>query len=381
MSVSEQTSAPVITIATNNGDVGGGEVMLLNIARALRQLGIRVLVIGPRNPSELLCQARAEGFTVVELPAHDRLSYMLALARWRLRNLRVPLWCNGLVPSLATAGMGPRIVHLHLLPEGRRRAAAALARIGARTVLVPSRFMAERVRGSRVFANWTQEIPAVARPVRDNGGPVRIGFIGRLSEDKGIVVLCETLTRIAGSHDIEFVIAGEPRFVNPAQQLAVETALSPLTHITRRLGWVNRAEFFAQVDIAVFPSVFPEPFGLVAAESMSAGIPFVISDAGALPEVAGGSHPFIARRGSSSSLVQAIGKAIEAVSRHQVDTTPPRKRWERCYSEAAGLRRTSELLDDLVSPRRAGSSDMPDFTISMFPVPHGPELRQLRRTQ
>ena len=33
-------------IATNNGDIGGGEVMLLNIARAARNLGYKVTHCG-----------------------------------------------------------------------------------------------------------------------------------------------------------------------------------------------------------------------------------------------------------------------------------------------------------------------------------------------
>ena len=33
-------------IATNNGDMGGGEVMLLNVARAARSLGYKVTIVG-----------------------------------------------------------------------------------------------------------------------------------------------------------------------------------------------------------------------------------------------------------------------------------------------------------------------------------------------
>ena len=41
-------------LATNNGDIGGGEVMLLNIARAARGLGYQVVIIGPANPPDLI---------------------------------------------------------------------------------------------------------------------------------------------------------------------------------------------------------------------------------------------------------------------------------------------------------------------------------------
>ena len=49
-------------IATNNGDIGGGEVMLLNIARAARSLGCKVTIVGPSEPKQLVEAAADEGF-------------------------------------------------------------------------------------------------------------------------------------------------------------------------------------------------------------------------------------------------------------------------------------------------------------------------------
>ncbi|RCO08685.1 glycosyltransferase, partial [Bacilli bacterium] len=57
----------------------------------------------------------------------------------------------------------------------------------------------------------------------------------------------------------------------------IQATLEPLTGAVDLLGWVRREEFFDQVDLAVFPSVWEEPFGLVAAEAMARGVPFVIS--------------------------------------------------------------------------------------------------------
>lgn len=63
---------PTIAIATNNGDIGGGEVMLLNIAEALRRLGLDVLVLAPSSPAELIERAHEQGFRTVALRAKDR---------------------------------------------------------------------------------------------------------------------------------------------------------------------------------------------------------------------------------------------------------------------------------------------------------------------
>lgn len=48
------------------------------------------------------------------------------------------------------------------------------------------------------------------------------------------------------------------------------------------------ADYFALTKILVAPSVWPEPFGRVAAEAMINGVPPLVGDRGALPEVIGG---------------------------------------------------------------------------------------------
>lgn len=346
---------PTFAIATNNGDVGGGEVMLLNIAEALRSLGIDVLVLGPSSPDDLVRLAEERGFRTMMVRARNRREYIASLWRWRLRNRRVPLWCNGLVPSFATAGIGPRLVHLHILPVGVNALAARIARLGAWRTLVPSAFMATKLPGSTVLENWTERIPTTPWEA-DPQTPMRIGFLGRLTRDKGVDVLAHAMATLSRSSEREtrLVLAGENRFGNSADDQVIAGALAPLGDRVDHLGWTGREEFFASVDIAVFPSSWEEPFGLVAAEAMAAGIPFVISDSGALPEVAGGDHPWIARRGDSADLARVIHHAIDDIEHgDETRSTVARVRWEQRYSPTAGERRVAALLRDLSSPRRA----------------------------
>ena len=260
---------PRIAIATNNGDIGGGEVMLLHIATALRELGIEPIVVGPSEPGDIVRAAEAQGFETVELRAVGRRAYMAALAAWRLRHPRLPLWCNGLVPTLATVGMGPRIAHLHIIPTGVHRVARALGRVGATVTLVPSDFMGRELAGVHVLENWTGDLPLLA-----------------------------------------------------------------------------------DIDLAVFPSVQPESFGLVAAEAMAQGVPFVVSDAGALPEVVGPEHPWIARAGDPSSLARTILDALDADEpRRGSVVRKARERWESEFSPRAGTERVAALLQDLAGRR------------------------------
>ncbi|MGN7212969.1 glycosyltransferase family 4 protein [Brachybacterium paraconglomeratum] len=341
-------STPTIAIATNNGDMGGGEVMLLNIATALRSMDIDVTVLAPTTPGELLEEARARGFDVVPLKASTRLGYMRALAAWRLRNRAVPLWCNGLVPTAATTGMGPRIAHLHILPTGVNALAARIGRLGAARVLVPSHFMASRIRGTHVLENWTEDIAFRDMASRPEG-PLRVGFLGRLTKDKGVHVLARAMIEVIArsEREVRLVLAGENRFGDSADDREIQDALEPLAGSVDHLGWVRREEFFDQVDLAVFPSVWEEPFGLVAAEAMARGVPFVISDAGALPEVAGEHFPWIARRGNAADLTDIIREALVSLSTSGRTLENSRARWETRYSPRAGSRRVAELLGSM----------------------------------
>lgn len=349
---------PTIAIATNNGDIGGGEVMLLNIAGALRRLGLDVLVLGPSSPAELIERAHEQGFRTVALRAKDRGGYIAALWRWRLRNRGLPLWCNGLVPSLATTGIGPRIVHLHRLPVGAHAALERLARSRSSVVLVPSGFVADRLHGTTIFENWTEQI-RYRGATSDRRGPVRIGILGRLTAEKGAVLLAEAASSLMQrtGRDVRLVLAGENRFGNDSDRSALESSLAPIRDRVEQLGWVDREDFFEAVDLAVFPSVVEESFGLVAAEAMAAGIPFVISESGALPEVAGVDHPWIARRGDSDDLAHVIEQALADIERGDHErSAAARARWERRYSPAAGMERVAGLLSDLGATSRERGS-------------------------
>jgi glycosyltransferase involved in cell wall biosynthesis len=344
----------VLSLATNNGSVGGGEVMLLRIAETARGLGIAVEVVGPSEPSELVGASRDEGFPTEVIQADGRRAYMRGLRAWD-RGRSGLLWCNGLVPALATAGHPRRVVHLHQDPRGLQTIATHVARWRSELVIVPSTYMGTQVDRSTVLPNWTTDpVPLRPRP-HHSAGAARVGFLGRFSQDKGVDVLAQAVRLLneRRREPVTLVLAGDYRFVPTEQAAAVRTALSEVADHVVDLGWVDREMFFSNIDLAVFPSVWAEPFGLVVAEAMAARVPFVISDAGALPEVAGPDHPWVASAGDPGSLSRVIDAALDAVP--ETATQASYERWRAEYSDDAGGRRVAALfhqLDILDPPRR-----------------------------
>jgi glycosyltransferase involved in cell wall biosynthesis len=280
--------------------------MLLNLATAARALGLDVDVVGPRS-SGVVRAAEEAGFVVHGLGGTRR-EYLLTLRRWRARG--EVLWANGLGPAFATAGQSGRVVHLHQQPRAKHTAAAKAARLGARVTLVPSRALSRDVSGARVLENWTADVtPSAVHATRTT--PV-VGFLGRPSVDKGVVVLAGAIHLLSQRlvDPPRLLLAGEPRFVAVEERRRVESALGRVQQLVDLVGWIAPEDFFAQVDVAAFPSVWQEPFGLVVAEAIEAAL---------------------ASPADETDRVVTAGRA----------------RWETHYSPVAGQTRLAALLRDL----------------------------------
>jgi len=342
-----------IDFAANNAEVAGGEDMLLRMAAVARSIGLGARVIGPTYASDLGDAAAKAGLPFVGIPGRDRRTYLARLA-WTSKTWTSSLvWCNGLVPALATSlCRAPRVVHLHQLPTGNQRRVLGLATFRADALVVPSQHLADALPGSTVLENWTDDPAAPTRRVLD-GEPVVVGAIGRLSTDKGIDVLARAAAmlheRSPGRYRL--CLAGDDRFVPPDDAAVVQRALTRVADITTLLGWVDPARFFDQIDIAVVPSVWDEPFGLGATDAMARRIPLVVSRAGALPAVVGAEHPWVVARGDALALADAI-EAIAAVAdrdRNEVvaQVERARARWEQRFSPTSGTERFAALVRDL----------------------------------
>ena len=76
------------TLAANNGEIGGGEVMLLRTAKVLRQLGHEVTVVAPAIADGVGAAAAKAGFATVAIKGQGRKAYMRNLRAWDAN------WCE-----------------------------------------------------------------------------------------------------------------------------------------------------------------------------------------------------------------------------------------------------------------------------------------------
>jgi glycosyltransferase involved in cell wall biosynthesis len=207
-------------------------------------------------------------------------------------------------PLLVPSRHAARVVTIHDLdfmshPERTRaeirRDYPALARAHAHRadhIVVPSRFTAMEV--ERVLDVTSDRItvcppgvPAwrepIARPPSDQG---YVLFLGTLEPRKNVGLLLDAYRRLAERGPVpDLVLAG--RATDAAQSWLDAIGRPPLAGLVEHRGYVpadSRQQLFEGARLLVLPS-FNEGFGLPVLEALSLGVPTIVSNQGALPEL------------------------------------------------------------------------------------------------
>ena len=112
-----------------------------------------------------------------------------------------------------------------------------------------------------------------------SGDEPTVVYFGKLIEEKGVQVLLEAMRDL----DVRLVVVGFGPYRAKLEAMAPRRTLftGPLEH--RHL-----VHLLPLADVTVVPSIFPEAFGMVAAEAAAAGSPPLVARHSGLAEVAAG---------------------------------------------------------------------------------------------
>lgn len=120
-------------------------------------------------------------------------------------------------------------------------------------------------------------------PAVEGNGMVKIGAVSRLSEEKGIQYLVQSIPLIAKQFaNFKIYIAGDGECRQQLNQLVESLAVQ--SHV-KFLGHLNNVQaFLQQIDLFVQPSR-SESLGVAVMEAMSMGLPVVATRVGGIPEI------------------------------------------------------------------------------------------------
>jgi glycogen synthase len=171
-------------------------------------------------------------------------------------------------------------------------------------------------------------------------GPL-IVHTGRLEWEKGAHTIIEALPRIKKyAPDVQCVIAGRGSQTESLIDLAKRKRVASRVHVD---GWLPEAHLRALVaaaDVAIVPSLY-EPFGIVALEAASVGIPVVAARSGGLIEFLNDdAYGWGFAAGDATDLARAVRDALEDPAEAQRRAANALDHVRRNHSWAAIAERT-----------------------------------------
>ena len=107
-------------------------------------------------------------------------------------------------------------------------------------------------------------------------------YVGRISREKGVDYLLKVLEGLKTNYRL--VIIGDGYYLPNIKRLANQ--LEIINRVEFK-GWLSESElsdYYSRAAVLIFPSLWPEPFGISGIEAMAHGIPVVAFNTGAVSE-------------------------------------------------------------------------------------------------
>ena len=381
---------PRVLFVNHTGSLGGGELSMIEIARAygahgsvllfsdgpfrasLERAGVAVDIL---QSGRALLNVRRES----RVPSPAALIGGFALARRvaAAAKLYDVIYANSqkafIISAIAAVRTRrPLIWHLHDILDGDHfsatniRVAVTLANRTAALVLCNSQatadaFVAKGGNASLVrlvysgvraepFLAVSDEAACAMRAVACGPGAERVvGLFGRIARWKGQHVALQAISRMAGVHLLLVggALFGEADYEARLHRQAIELGVADRVHF---LGArTDIPELMRAVDVIIHTSVAAEPFGRVIVEGMLAGRPVVATAAGGAREiVVDGVTGVLVALGDAAALADAVRSLLAQPERRSAMGAAGRERALAHFDAHAMVGTIQRYVDEVV---------------------------------
>lgn len=131
------------------------------------------------------------------------------------------------------------------------------------------------------LARFYPELAPIAPDVKE----LKLLYIGRLVYTKGVQYFLQSI-RLLRERGIEATgtVVGDGWYSGKLKTLAEELGIADSVRFVGKVAGHEVNRWYEHSDVAVVPSIWPEPAGLVVPEARALGKPVVVFDSGGLPE-------------------------------------------------------------------------------------------------
>ena len=145
---------------------------------------------------------------------------------------------------------------------------------------------------------------------------IKIVFVGRICEEKGIKELIEAILNI-NNPKIKLIIVGKSFYKTKVESIFEKELMQITENIKDNIlftGYIEHKEIYSvykMADIVALPSIWQEPAGLTIIEAAATGVPLITTDAGGITEYVDSNSAIIIK--NDENIVKNIEKAINKI--------------------------------------------------------------------
>jgi glycosyltransferase involved in cell wall biosynthesis len=150
--------------------------------------------------------------------------------------------------------------------------------------LLRNGFADKQIRMLGIATEFPPEWESAARETPDPPeGPPNVLFVGKLVQAKGVWMFLDAMARLTHRTWQAVVIGDGPESATVKAHIA-QLGLADRVRVEPAVHRSRLGHYYSRSRLLVFPSLWPESWGLVAVEAMRMGRPVVSFDSGAAPE-------------------------------------------------------------------------------------------------
>jgi glycosyltransferase involved in cell wall biosynthesis len=355
-----------ILFVNTNLDTGGAEEITLTYCRLLDKDRFTVTVVCLHGGVVAEEIGRIPGINVVEVKTRSRIGRFLKTLRIaRQANADVvhnqASWYGLLVGTLVRARRVETIQNVyHWLNWHERLRYGLYLRLADRIIAV-SEAVSEFTRSFFPFVPTARmtvifnsidasrfQVPPRQEDTEEFGlhRKTVIGFLGRLTEQKGLPYLLSAASEIGRTHpEVRFLIVGDGEL---GQKLREEAARKGLTNVVFAGFQRDIPRFLSLFDIFVLPSLW-EGLPVAVVEAMAAAKPVVATRVGGTPEaVVDGITGYIVEPRNVQQLVRRLTELIQDRGLRERMGMAGVQRVKEHFNASTMVSRTEELYMDLL---------------------------------
>lgn len=181
-----------------------------------------------------------------------------------------------------------------------------------------------------------------------NDRPYLFGYIGRLSEEKGILNFVKAIPEILKQqNDIRFLIGGDGQLRGEIEDYIIDNQLNDKVELT---GWILHDElpdYLNKLKFLVIPS-YTESGPLIALEAIACGVPIIATSVGHIPDIVkDGETGFIMENNSTECIAKSVVRAMQQPNLPEI-VNNARELVEKRYTYEVTVEKYRNLLSGLI---------------------------------